>query len=328
MSFWTVAEMQTLARLRTGFLNGTAGQTDYWREEGELELYDRTFAQRIGWKWNAVLGELSLRHWSPPSRRLVDWGCGTGIAARRVLEHWPDAFDSLVLSDRSPRARAFAHGRVRFAHPQMNVQVAAPDAVECADSVVLLSHVLSELNDAQLLSVLNQVKKAAAIIWVESATHDNSRRLVSDVREPLLAAGWNAVAPCTHCGACPLLSEPNERHWCHHFAKVPSEAHQDSGWRELSERLNVDLRVLPYSFIVLDRQPTQSKDVGLSRVVGTPREFKGYLKVLACDATGLTDWMLQKRDAPELFKNLRRGGRVPLYRWRTEGQRIVEGCEE
>lgn len=328
MSVWKAEEIRTLTRLRDGFLSGSAGAQDYWAGEHELSLYERTFAQRIGWKWDAVLSELTLRQWKPPARRLVDWGCGTGIASRRVLEQWPEHFETLVLSDRSPRARAFACGLTREAAPNVKMHVSSPEDTDCDGSVVLLSHVLTELNDAQLARAMQQWKRAAALIWVESATHDNARRLVSDIREPFLRGGWRAFAPCTHCSVCPLLSAEHERHWCHHFARVPSEVHQDPAWRELSQRLNLDLRVLPYSFVVLEQHaqvgaPNAFQEPGWSRVIGTPREFKGHLKVLACDAGGVQDWVLQKRDAPELYKELRKAESLPLHRWQTKGERIV-----
>ena len=41
------------------FLAGTAGQSDYWQSESDLASYDLTFAQRIGWKWDWVLADLS-----------------------------------------------------------------------------------------------------------------------------------------------------------------------------------------------------------------------------------------------------------------------------
>jgi ribosomal protein RSM22 (predicted rRNA methylase) len=104
--------------------------------------------------------------------------------------------------------------------------------------------------------------------------------------------------------------------------------HQDPQWRELSQRLNLDLRVLPYSFVALDRG-TPGETAGHSkkeeefRVLGVPREFKGHLKVLACNADGLTDWTLQKRDAPELYKEIRSAETLPMYRWKTAGQKII-----
>ena len=323
MSFWRHEEMQILARLREGFLKGSAGASDYWRGEEVLSLYERTFAQRIGWKWDAVLGELTLRRWTPPAEHLVDWGCGTGIASRRVLEHWPGLFKSVSLSDRSPQARVFARERLLESAPGPTVRALAPDDTDCDGAVVLVSHVLSELNGEQLRKALIQWKRAAALIWVESATHDNARRLVSEAREPLLSSGWKAVAPCTHWGRCPLLLPENERHWCHHFARVPSGVHQDQAWREISQRLNLDLRVLPYSFLVLENGGRLEPEAGCSRVIGTPREFKGHLKVLACDSGGVRDWVLQKRDAPELFKELRKGESLPLHRWRVEEGKIV-----
>ena len=110
MSAWSVAQMKELVRLRQGFLSGTAGTQDYWRGTEDLDLYERTFAQRIGWKWDAVLGELEGRGWMPPSRTLVDWGCGTGIASRRVSAHWAGAFDAFEGGGVGEFERAFAEG--------------------------------------------------------------------------------------------------------------------------------------------------------------------------------------------------------------------------
>lgn len=325
MSAWTAVQIKSLVRLREGFLSGTAGEHDYWRTPEDLELYERTFAQRIGWKWDAVLGELEGRGWLPPSRKLVDWGCGTGIASRRVVAHWQGAFDSVVFSDRSALARGFAMARMRGECPGLGMSHSNPEVVEFKDAVVLLSHVLSELSDADLREVLVRLRGAAAVVWVESATHANARRLVSAVREPLVQMGWRAVAPCAHSGGCGLIRAENERHWCHHFARVPSFVHQDAAWRELSQKVGVDLSTLPYSFLVLERAASASRGEGMARVLGRSREFKGHLKVLACDVSGVTDWTLQKRDAPQMFRELKRGDGLPFYRLRTEGGRILNG---
>jgi hypothetical protein len=62
-----------------------------------------------------------------------------------------------------------------------------------------------------------------------------------------------------------------------------------------------------------------------SRVIGEAREFKGYLKVLSCDERGLAERVLQKRDAPTLFKEVRAAETLPLYAWQEEEGRIVGG---
>ena len=328
MSEWLSSELRTLTRLRDGFISGNAGAADYWRSAGDVELYDRTFAQRIGWKWEAVLGELSLRGWKPSAELLVDWGCGSGIASRTVLAHWPGLFRNVSLSDRSPLALSYASARLRELEPDVAQQFGGVESASAGGALLLVSHVLTELSKEQLARLWKQASASNAMIWVESATHENSRRFVEEVRERLLATGqWRVVAPCTHSGACPMLQAEHARHWCHHFARVPSEAHQDGAWRELSKKLGVDLRVLPYSFLVMERirQEPAALATGFSRVIGEPREFKGYLKVLSCGEDGLADKVLQKRNAPGLFKEVRAAETLPLYAWEEAEGRIVGG---
>jgi ribosomal protein RSM22 (predicted rRNA methylase) len=328
MSEWLSSEIRTLTRLRDGFLSGNAGAADYWSSTGDLELYDRTFAQRIGWKWEAVLGELSLRGWKPSAQLLMDWGCGSGIASRTVLAHWPGLFQKVSLSDRSPLALSFASARLREIQPEVAQQFGVGEAASAEGALLLVSHVLTELSKEQLARLLKQATAASALMWVESATHENATRLVEEVRERLLATGgWRVVAPCTQSNACPMLQPEQQRHWCHHFARVPSEVHRDGAWRELSKKLGVDLRVLPYSFLVMERcaQKPPALPAGFSRVIGEPREFKGHLKVLSCSEDGLAEKVLQKRVAPRLFREVRAAETLPLYAWKEEQGRIVGG---
>ena len=57
---------------------------------GMLEDYDRTFATRIGWKWDFVLSRLKESGWRyDEDTSLIDFGCGTGIASRRYLHYFP-----------------------------------------------------------------------------------------------------------------------------------------------------------------------------------------------------------------------------------------------
>jgi hypothetical protein len=107
---------------------------------------------------------------------------------------------------------------------------------------------------------------------------------------------------------------------------VPPHFFQDARWAELSHELGIDLRALPYSFLVLERPRAEfPTPEGFSRVIGRPRDFKGYSKVLSCQAEGVCEWMLQKRDAPELLREVRDGAEAPVYRWRVEKGKIVEG---
>jgi len=248
MKHFTPAQIATLNRLRERFLAGTAGAQDYWRSEEELALYDATFGERIGWKWDAVLRELRMRGWAPRSRVAIDWGCGSGIAGRRALAAWPH-IEALALSDRSPLAVRFASERARRAFDR--VEVRRFEKVE-PDTLLLVSHVASELTAAALDRLLALAAQAREIVWVEAGTHADSRRLI-DIRERLLPCGFAAIAPCTHQARCGMLALKNARHWCHHFAPPPEAAFRDARWAEFGKELGIDLRSLPYSFLVLSR---------------------------------------------------------------------------
>jgi ribosomal protein RSM22 (predicted rRNA methylase) len=320
---WTSQELKALQRIRERFLNGTAGNEDYWRVPGDVTLYDSTFAERIGWKWDAVLGELQRRGWRPRSRAVLDWGCGSGIAHRRVVAEWPQ-FTSLALHDRSPLVRRFAAEKARELFPKVAIPQGPP--VTTPDTLLLVSHVINELPPKALDGLLELARGAGEVIWVEAGTHADSRRLI-EVRERLLG-DFVAVAPCTHQARCGLLTAGNAPHWCHHFGTPPSAIFQDARWAEFGKEMGIDLRSLPYSFLVLERpRATPPTPAGYSRIIGEPREAKGFARVLSCHEQGVNDLMLQKRDAPELFKAMRKGTLAPVYRWTLDDGKIVAGEE-
>ena len=280
IKYWNHPELTALRRMRERFLAGTAGTQDYWRLPEDLALYDSTFAERIGWKWDGVLRELTARDWQPQSRQVLDWGCGSGVAGRRVLAQWPQ-LESLALHDRSALAMRFAAEKARADFP--NVRVVHGNSPLPPDTLLVLSHVISELPARELAQLLDVARQAREVIWVEAGTHADSRRLIA-VRETLLGE-FAAVAPCTHQRACGLLAGKNAPHWCHHFAAPPSQIFQDARWMDFGREMGIDLRSLPYSFLVLERpRATPPTPDGLSHIIGEPREGKGHLKVLSCHA--------------------------------------------
>ena len=315
---FTSRELKTLRDLRERFLAGTAGGSDYWQSPEHLELYDTTYGERIGWKWDAVFAELRLRGWRPRSTRVLDWGCGTGVAHRRALTEWPQ-FSALALHDRSPRARFFSAEKVRAGFPQIPVTWNPPTVTP--DTLLLVSHVINELSPRDLEDLLALARGAGEVIWVEAGTHADSRRLI-EVRERLLG-DFTPVAPCTHTAPCGMLVAENAPHWCHHFATPPSAIFQDARWAEFARELGIDLRSVPFSFLVLARAPAM--EPGWSRVIGLPREGKGYTRILSCQAEGVAEFMLQKRDAPELFRAARKGQLAPVYRWTRAAGKIIDG---
>jgi len=333
---WESLDWEVLDRLRETFLTGDKTTGPYWHTITDLECYDFTYGERIGWKWDAVLGELKARGWSPPPGAVVlDWGCGSGIAGRRVVEAFgPENFSRLVVHDHSMLALDYAEHHGRRAFPGLPVERATIRDLRGDTPIGLLvvSHVVNELNDLARAELGELCARAETVLWVEPGTHEASR-LLGTWREQLRER-FRVIAPCPHQTACGVLAAGNERHWCHFFASPPSGLYADSGWVKFGQRAGIDLRSLPYSYLVLERNVGASLDDArsgadeprpckTSRIIGDAKVFKGYAKLFACDETGVHDLMLQKRDEPVLFKGLKQGTAASLHRWSHENGRIT-----
>lgn len=323
---WADIDWPALDRLREGFLHGAAANGPYWKSREDLASYDFTYGERIGWKWDQVLRELRLRGWRPRARQVFDWGCGSGIAGRRVISFFgSESFDSLTVWDHSPLAADFAVENAERAFPALRVAQATPGLLTADDPIGLLvvSHVLNELAADALAALRGLIPRAEAVIWVEPGTREVSRAL-GKLRDEFRAS-FQIVAPCTHQLGCPMFAPENERHWCHFFAPPPPEIFANSEWVRFGQRAGIDLRSLPYCFFTLDRSGQPPPATGLSRVIGRPEHFKPYARVLNCDSDGLVELELPKRADPALFKQLDRTKAPLVYRWRRNGERLLGG---
>lgn len=320
-SEWEKTDWKRLTALRDRFLNRSNEQSDYWQTREDVELYDRTFAQRIAWKIESVLRELKTRQWAAPNAPIVDWGCGSGVAGRAFL----DAFgrdngtgSKLSLWDRSPLALRFAAERAKDRFPEAEVVVLkdAAEAEAAAEGAILvISHVANELSLSGLERFKILLSKAAAVIWIEPGTSPMGR-LLPKFRDEL-ADTFRAVAPCPHAAACGLRTEVNQAHWCHHFGEAPAVAFSDPGWVRFGQVLGVDLRSLPYSFLVLERKTapvsTLTEPAALGRVIGRANELKGKMEVLWCSESGTGMRELQKRDSAKAWRWLHKIHESPLF---------------
>jgi hypothetical protein len=307
-----------LARLRQDFLAGTAGADDYWRQASDLASYDATFAQRIGWKWDFVLGELCHRGWEPPGGELLDWGCGSGVAARAFLDHFgTGSVAGVRFWDRSAMAMAFAARRAMEKYPGLSVHTGAADA----PALVLLSHVLSELAPAQTELLLQSLLLATTVLWVEPGSYESSRALIA-IRERL-RDHFQLIAPCPHQGHCGILAPGNDPHWCHFFAAPPPGVFSDPFWGHFARVSGVDLRSLPVSYLVLDRRPAAPLPPDTMRVLGRPRLFKPAARILGCDCQGVRERELTRREFPDLYRLAKKEEFPSLNSWRCDARRIL-----
>lgn len=317
---WDSLDWSRLDRLRARFLAGGVADAPYWQSAADLAAYDFTYGERIGWKWDSLLGELRRRAWPAPATppwRVLDWGCGSGVAGRRVVEYLgTEHVAALELWDHSRVAMDFARAQAERAFPGLRISIADPDSTP---DLVVVSHVVNELSpdDVERLEALFQ--RAPRVLWLEPGTHAVSRT-VQAWRERLVAGGATVIAPCTHHAACGLLAPDRERDWCHQFAVPPTGVHADRNWVRFAQRAGVDLRSLPYACLVLDRTATPVDVPGLARIIGRAEIFKPYARVLSCESTGAAVLTLPRRTLGPLVKQLERARGPLVYRWtRKEG---------
>ncbi len=311
-----------LLKLREDFLQGAAGKKDYWDDESLLEDYDATFGRRIAWKWDWVLADLKRLGWEPPTGLVLDWGCGPGVALRAYAEAFPVVQASVW--DRSQRATRFAEVKMRAEHPSVKLSPASKEA----PAVLLISHVLSELDDAALVALVARMAAAETVIWVEPGTFDLANRMRL-VREQLLAKGFQIVAPCTHGGACPMALEQHKEDWCHHFAPPPPHVFTESFWGQFSRLMGVDLRSLPLAYLVFDKRAEPQKRVpgpDTVRLLGRYLVQKPFTLLQGCHAaTGvpsIQEARLTKRHHPALYRRMRHHEPFSLAEWQVKGLNV------
>lgn len=316
-------DLERLRELRAVFLAAEEGgaRRDYWRSRRDLELYDATFARRIAWKWDAVLSELARRRALPRGASVLDFGCGTAVASRRYLAALGGASGVRVrLFDRSAEAASFAREALIAEHAGVEVAIGVEGKLG-APGVLLVSHVLGELDDAALGELVALARASPATIWVEPGSRALSRRLGA-LRDDL-ARDLDVVAPCTHQAACGMLAPGNERGWCHGFARPPAEVFTSPFWRDVARELPLDLRALPYSFLAVRRREAKSPDATLARILGRPRVEKGRALLDVCDASGVRVLTLLQRTDRALFRRLADfAGEDPLVRIEATGARV------
>ncbi len=312
-----------LNRLRAAYLDGTAGVADYWQSDDELDVYDRSFARRIGWKWLYVLRELDRIGWQPPKgNAITDWGCGSGVASRTIIEHFGDNyFSELRLFDRSLRATAFAASKAVKSFPQLLVKAA--DSPDFDGGIAVVSHVITELMPQQIKALVEHLRRADVILWTEPGTYAASRALIS-VRE-LLRSEYNVIAPCTHSVVCGMTSPVNKRHWCRFFAKSPPEAYTEREWTQFAEKLGIDLSDLPLSYLVLDKNRRgYNFPPDTARIIARPHVTARDAIVLGCSPSGVSERIAYKSRLPDAWRTFKKGEFDSLIRWVINGREITD----
>lgn len=299
-------DLTRIARLRDLFLADRPDRralADYWRDPKDIAAYDAVLAARIGWKWDAALAECKDRGFErAEGQTVLDYGCGSGIAARCFVREF--GAGQVLLHDRSPHAMAFATQSLAAAHPGVAAsELPSPD--DAAPDVLLVSHVLGELDEAGERQLCGLIDRSKRVLVVEPGNRPVARRL-SQLRDQLLDT-FAMVAPCPHQQKCPSLVADND--WCHLFATPPPEVFTDGFWARVARELTIDLRSLPYAFLAMQRRdqaagPPPPPDH--ERLLGRAEIHKHYARVRSCSADGLQIIEIQKRHEAPIWRALKK----------------------
>lgn len=328
---WNLRQWQRVRELRDGFLGARQGLGDYWTGEEDCRLYDATLGQRVRWKLMAVIDILKKRQWRPPAGTWMDWGCGTGMAISAILEGWPDIRPArLILSDRSGIALRYAAARLIADHPTLKYSLeltggtgSKPTGPAGGLDLLAVSHVWNELTPPDLERLENLLRQARAAIWVEPGAIEPAQALTG-IRERWRNC-FRIVAPCPHQSACGLLSPAHARDWCHFFTPPPTEIHTESFWAKCAAELGFDKRLIPFSFLVMDR-PTPDDSLIPARQIclGRPRSYKAWHTVQLCEESGISTVEAHRRDQPDLFRVLNKGFLPHSIDWAVQNGRVID----
>lgn len=154
--------------------------------------------------------------------------------------------------------------------------------------LVVTSYALTEVPDATIVEAALGLWERCdgTLIIVEPGRTRDYQRLMA-VRQALLTAGAQMVAPCPHPAPCPLL----EGDWCHFSVRLPrSRAHKQAKGASLAYEDE------KFSYLVVAR-PGLAVEPIKARVIRQPEAKKFEVAVALCTTGGLEQRAVAKRDA-------------------------------
>jgi ribosomal protein RSM22 (predicted rRNA methylase) len=236
--------------------------------------------------------DAQLIDFAPKSQ--LDIGAGPGTASWAAMAQWPE-IDAVTMTDHSSDFLRLAESLMPEAEFVGGDLLDAPLGERRFD-IVTAGYVLTELPDERLPAAAEALWRRAGglLAIVEPGRPRDFRRLLL-VRDLLLGAGAQVVAPCPHGRACPLLEDD----WCHFAVRLPRSR----------DHMRMKGAVLPYedekfSYLVVAR-PELALAPPAARIIAPPERSKFAVELPLCTETGLERVSVAKRD-PERFRIARK----------------------
>jgi ribosomal protein RSM22 (predicted rRNA methylase) len=244
-----------------------------------------------------VLAELASLSpgWVPAS--VLDLGAGPGTATWAAVE----VFGPMARAVLVERDREMVMLGERLAAGGLNAQLGdgawvSGDATTLSlpgSDLVIAAYVLGELGEGREHQALESWWRVAHgyLVLVEPGTPAGFERL-REARRTLVSFGAHVSAPCPHDRTCPMAGSD----WCHFSVRLERSAlHRDLKGARLGYEDE------KYSYLVVSASPGPR---GAARLVRSPRHHKGHVRLVLCEADGLAERVVSRRDG-ELYKQAR-----------------------
>ncbi len=154
------------------------------------------------------------------------------------------------------------------------------------------SYVLTELP-----GIPRAAYESEAILVIEPSTQSDGRRLM-ELRQDLIARGYQMWAPCTHQLGCPLLLH-SKRDWCHDriHLKMPD------WFLNIEKHLKFKNRTVTFSYL-LARKTSPETSLNKGRIVGDMLKEKGKTRIMICrqDEREFLSWLKKDKFDIELHR--------------------------
>lgn len=240
-----------------------------------------------------VLAELRERAPDFQPQRVLDAGAGPGTASWAAAEAWPDiAFVSMMDHNRQfldvAAELAKASGSEALAGATMlEASLGRPLPLDGEFDLVIAGYALTELSDDDLPAAIDELWRRCrgALVLVEPGRPRDYQRLMQ-MRDRLLGAGGQVVAPCPHQHAC-SLPPPD---WCHFSVRL---ARSRDHMRMKGASLGYEDEKFSYLIVAGPAIGTAAS----SRVIAPPAANKFSVTVRVCAPGGARDVVVAKRDA-------------------------------
>ncbi len=264
---------------------------------GQVQAYLATRVPATFAATRRVLSELSsLRpDWEP--RSILDVGAGPGTATWAAKAVFP-SIEQAQLVEREPEMAALG---ARLAGNDLSELLAdaawtigdAVDVATAKSDLVVAAYVLGELGHEREQPALQRWWGATRgeLVLVEPGTPAGFERLRA-ARRALISWGAQVTAPCPHDDRCPVAGPD----WCHFSVRLQRSNLQ----RELKgARLGYEDEKYSYLAVSASRPSAPA-----ARLVRSPRRHKGHVRLLLCEAGGLGERIISRRDG-EIYKRAR-----------------------